>query len=85
MSLLIIAIPGKRKLTFYRLERLEPDAQIATRAWRLYKLDKNLKVIATYDVSKLVGGRLTCECQDESRRNPGNCKHLKSMREQGLL
>ena len=75
---LYIEIVNDSTSRVYELTRLEPDASIASVAWRLERDGE------THDVAILKSGQATCTCGDHAFRER-HCKHIIAMRYLGLL
>jgi hypothetical protein len=74
MSLLIGTTP-------YVLTRLDPDPEVAARAFRLQKMDGE-----SYDVRQDTRGRCECECKGFLRWGGRiECKHIRTLRAAGLF
>lgn len=70
---------GKR-VQLYQLVPLDPDSNVATRAWRVWKPGKK----KFYDVAIDSRGWISCTCADATFRNRA-CKHIRALKALGLL
>lgn len=75
-SMLFLQLDG----TLYKLTPIEPDPDVAVKAWRLTTGDH------VYDVKVDKRGWVTCDCGDACKNdNEKACKHIKAAKEVGLL
>lgn len=74
---------GKERMTYYRVQRLNPHRDVANPAWRLFKVGGE-----HYDVH-VTGGEALCDCKDfayrRHRKDPKGCRHIAALRATGLL
>jgi hypothetical protein len=82
---LFIEINAKGKRQIYQVTPIPADTRVSARAWRL-TTDRIGEPF--YDVAIMMGTKGTycdCTCPDGTYRNPGNCKHIRSLKAVGLL
>jgi hypothetical protein len=77
---LFLRLETGKKTALYALVPLDPDPDVATRAWRLWTQDRK----SFYDVAVCPKGYLSCSCADHVYR-ARECKHLQALRTLELI
>ncbi len=67
----------------YTVIPLQPDPTVATRAYRMLKLDARGKTVTNYDVRQSPEGTVERECKGFLRWK--SCKHVRTLRAAHML